>query len=128
MRLCAWVFTEERLAMIRGRQGARGIYGLSFSTFLDIAWATLWDDVSPMADRARWHQIRQELFVEGKDPYDITWKDHDGKLQRLADTRQVTSDGKPAKSAMDQAREWQEKLRAKADALVPSGDNGSEHG
>lgn len=101
---------------------------MSFSTFLDIAWAELWDDVSPMADRGRWHKIIQELFVEGKDPYDITWKDHDGKLQRLSNQRGLTQDAKPTKSAMDQAKEWQEKLRARKEDLVASADDGNSTG
>lgn len=114
---------DERLTVIRGRQGRQGFNGMSFSTFLDIAWAELWDDVSPMADRSRWHMIVKELFVDGKDPYDITWRDHDNKLQRLAPSRSVAPDGQPAKPALDMAREWQEKLKARKDDLVASPDD-----
>jgi hypothetical protein len=97
---------------------------MSLSTFLDIAWAELWDDVSPMADRSRWHKIIVELFVEGKDPYDITWRDHDGKLQRLSNQRASTQDAKPTKDAIEQAKEWQEKLKAKKPDLVASDNDG----
>lgn len=93
---------------------------MSLSTFLDIVWAELWDDVSPMADRGRYHKIIVELFVEGKDPYDITWYDHDGKLQRLSNQPAATRDAKPDQSAVDTAREWMEKLKAQKDDLVAS--------
>lgn len=99
---------------------------MTLSTFLDIVWAEIWDDVSPMADRARWHKIIVELFVEAKDPYDITWKDHDGKLQRLSNQRPLTSDSKAASSETDQARQWQELLRRRKEDLVESPGNASE--
>lgn len=96
---------------------------MPLSTFLDIVWAELWDDVSPMADRSRYHKILVELFVEGKDPYDITWKDEKGKTQRLSNQRTMSTDSKPAASAMDQAKAWQAALKQRQADLVESGDN-----
>ena len=96
---------------------------MSLSTFLDIVWAEIWDDVSPMGDRSRYRQIIVELFVEGKDPYDITWRDSDNKLQRLSNQRMTTKDSKPARSSLDQAREWQEALRKRKQDLVESGSD-----
>ena len=96
---------------------------MSLSTLLDIVWTELWDDISPMGDRSRYHKILIELFVEGKDPYDITWKDHDGKLQRLSNQRGGTTDGKPTATATSQAQEWLAVLKNKRDSLVESPDD-----
>jgi hypothetical protein len=62
------------MVLVRGRQGRMGLREMSLSTFCDIVWVEIWDDVGAMGDRAQYHRIIEELFLEGKDPYDITYE------------------------------------------------------
>lgn len=101
---------------------------MALSTFLDIVWAELWDDVSPMGDRARYHKIIVELFIEGKDPYDITWRDHDNKLQRLSNQRSLSRDSKATPDVMAQVQEWRDILKTRRESLVTSRPDASDAG
>ena len=90
---------------------------MTLQTFCDIVWQEIWDDVGPMGDQSLYRDIVIKLFIDGMEPHQITWKDHEGKTQRLSDSNKGGSTSGPSKSQMDTARALHERLReAKAAA------------
>lgn len=97
---------------------------MTFETFLDVVWAEIYDDCPPMGDHAEYRRIVTELFVEGKQPNQITYKDAKGKTQRLANAQTEIGKAIP-KNALSEARKIAEQLRearlaAEKDAAVAS--------
>ena len=90
---------------------------MSLADFCDLVWLEIWNDCSPMGDLSEYRRIVTELFIDGKDPHDITYEvtDYDGKgkpvkkMKRLSDTR--GSKHGPSDEQMTQLRELQQKLK-----------------
>lgn len=98
--------------MIRGRQGRIGLTGMSLSTFLDLVWTEIWDDCSPMADRAQYRRVMKELFLEGKDPHEVWYETYDQKgkkvRKRLSDAPSEQGGAIP-RSALEEGRAMRER-------------------
>lgn len=102
--------------MIRGRLsiGRGGLDGLTLSEFCDIAWVELWDDCGPMGDHHQYRRIITELFIEGKDAYDIFYEvteyDKKGKshkkMKRLSDSPSRVSRNIQMQSAVSVLEQW----------------------
>lgn len=101
--------------MIRGRilRGG-GARNLSLSMLCDIAWVEIYDDCSPMGDSHQYRRIVTELFIDGKDPfeifYEVTEYDKKGKpkkkQRRLADAPTSVSRGQQMSSALSVLEQW----------------------
>jgi len=105
------------LEVIRGRQGRLGFRQLSLCTLLDIIWAEIYDDCSPMGDVHQYREVVSALYIEGRDPHDITYKDAKGKTRRLADAPASSGVRKgPSQSAHEAMRAMQERARELAEA------------
>jgi hypothetical protein len=102
-----WAIADGRLEIIRGRQGRQGLRGMSLSTFLDLVWVEIYDDAPLMGDRQQYRQIMREMFIDGKDPYDIWYTDSKGKRKRLSSS--PADSGAPVpKTALENAEAWRE--------------------
>lgn len=103
---------------------------MSLATFCDLVWVEIWQDVSMMSDIHTYHRIVGELFLEGKDPYDITWeveeydkalKKNVTKTKRLADQPTAATRAQQMKSGMAQLEEWRARsAQLKAEGVVAS--------
>lgn len=100
---------------------------MSLATFCDVVWVEIWDDCGPMGDHQQYRRIVTELFIEGKDAYDIFYEtteyDRKGKphkkMKRLADQRSTASRGQQmisAQATLDAWRARAEELKAKQTA------------
>lgn len=103
--------------MIRGRYALAGhpnLNGVSLAAFCDVVWMEILSDCSPMGDRNQYQRIVRELFLEGKDPFEIWIDSHDKKgkpiRKRLSDT--------PATSGAPVARDALAEGRALRDAAI----------
>lgn len=119
--------------MIRGRFALAGRTRISLSDYCDVVWLEIWDDCSPMGDTHQYRRIVTELFIDGKDAYDIFYEvtEHDKKgrprkkVKRLAAspssvsrTQQMTS----ATTVLDQWRARSAELKAQREvASTPDG-------
>lgn len=111
---------------IRGRRlryGAPpGLKGLTLSDFCDLVWAEVLDDCPPMGDHAQYRDIVHKMFIEGLEPHDIWWTDHDGKSHRLTEpARKKGVSGRPSKEQFAAAAALQEQLRAAREAAKQAG-------
>jgi hypothetical protein len=97
---------------------------MSLATLLDIIWAEMWDDCSPMGDVHQYREIITQLYIEGKDPSTISYRGADGKVKKL--TLTSSAGGEPPQSARDEAKAMMARARelaeAKALASQPSGN------
>lgn len=115
------------MAILRGRQGRLGLRDMSLAVFCDITWVEIWDDFGPMSDHITYRRIVTELFVEGKEPYEITYEvtvhDKKGKphqkLKRLSDSPSAGSRSQRMVSQASVLEEWKARgaeLRAEKEA------------
>jgi hypothetical protein len=87
---------------------------MSLATFCDLVWVEIWDDVGPMSDHTQYRRIVTELFIEGKDPYDITYEttvyDKKGKakqvVKRLSEMPSGAARSQRLVSQADVLAEW----------------------
>lgn len=102
------------MAIIRGRH--RGLHGVTFADFLDLVWVEIWDDCSPMGDVSQYREIVTKLFIEGMEPWRITYTTTDKKgkkvTKRLGDRPEGGRSFAPSKSMMEQARALHQQLQA----------------
>lgn len=102
------------MEVIRGRLLLGGIRHLSLSDFCNVVWLEIWNDCSPMGDMHQYRRIVTELFIDGKDPYDIFYEvtEHDKKgkpikkQKRLANAPTSVSRGQRLSTGMDLLAEW----------------------
>lgn len=107
---------------MRGRLGRDGFRGLSISSFLDLVWTEIWDDAPVMGDRAQHREIVHKLFIQGIPAWQITYKDHKGRLKHLSSKPDVN---RPLpQSQRDAAKELFLKLGGKPKGAVESTPNG----
>lgn len=115
------------MAIIRGRQGRLGLQGMSLATFCDVVWVEIWDDYGPMSDHITYRRIVTELFVEGKEPFEITYEvttyDKKGKAKqvtkRLSDSPSQGSRAQRLTSQSSVLEQWKARaaeLRADKEA------------
>lgn len=100
---------------MRGRQGRAGLRELPLSTLLDMIWAEIYDDCSPMGDQHQYREIVTALYIEGKDPHEVTYQDSKGRTRRLADAPARPGSRTPRPSAIEEMRAMQERARQLAD-------------
>lgn len=88
--------------------------------FLDIVWAEVWDDCGPMSDQTQYRSIVTQLFLEGKDPTQVTYTVTDAKgktkVKRLSEGQPLQYGVAPAASEMAKARDMYERLQQMREA------------
>lgn len=90
---------------------------MSLSTFLDLVWTEIWDDAPEMGDKVTHRRIMKELFIDCKDPYNITYEVTEykhGKERKVTKRLADKPGGQATKSDLDQLRELREKAIAAA--------------
>lgn len=97
-------------------------------------WVEIWDDCGPMGDHHQYRRVVTELFIEGKDAYDIfietTEYDAKGKartkMKRLADRRSSVARTQQMTAAETTLAQWRARsAELKAEAGVASTPDGS---
>lgn len=102
------------MAILRGRQGRLGLRGMSLAAFCDVVWVEIWDDFGPMSDHITYRRIVTELFIDGKEPYEITYEttvyDKKGKskqvTKRLSDAPSAASRSQRMVSQTSVLEQW----------------------
>lgn len=106
---------------------------MPLETFCDLAWVEIWDDVTAMSDIHTYHRIVTELFIEGKDPYEIKYEvteyDKKGKpvtkVKRLADAPTAVSRAQRMLSQGSILEQWKTRsAELKAGGSVASSPDG----
>lgn len=87
---------------------------MTLATLCDLVWVEIWDDCSPMADRATYREIMVRVFIKGENPSSITYKAADGKMKRLVDP----GDSKPTGAKLASAKALYDQLRAAKSAAA----------
>jgi hypothetical protein len=93
---------------------------MNLETFCDLVWSEIWDDCAPMGDQAQYREIVKQLFLDGKDPYEIWFETTDAKgkkkRQRLAQAPSRSSSGR--RHDLQALRELMEQAQAAAQAQL----------
>lgn len=98
------------------RSGVRGgINSLSVSDFCDLVWTEVWDDCPAMGDQHQYRDIMEKLFLQGMDPWNITYEttDKNGKkVTRTLGSAPAKGIGRtPPKTQVQQMNEWAERAK-----------------
>jgi hypothetical protein len=93
---------------------------MPLATFCDLVWVEIYDDVSPMGDRAQYRRIVKELFLEGKDPSEIWIETTDAKGKKVRKPlAQASAESGPGgaipRDALSEARRWRDRAIAAAE-------------
>lgn len=56
---------------------------MTLQTFCDLVWLEIWEDCPPMGDHGQYRDIVTKIFLECKEPWEISYTTYDDKGKKV---------------------------------------------